>query len=75
MKEIVNKFLLTGEKFMPKYIKEYQDLLKAFVGHLINIVKGFKNSVEQVIQTISIRKNKVTLFLLMVQNVLIVKIR
>ena len=36
---------------------ELQDLLKVFVERLLNIVKRFKNSKKQIIQTISIRTN------------------
>ena len=39
MNEIVNKFLLTGEKFMP----EMHDLLIVHVGHLLKIKNEFKN--------------------------------
>ena len=36
---------------------ELQDLLKVLVERLLNIVKRFKNSKKQIIQTISIRIN------------------
>ena len=36
---------------------ELQDLLKVLVERLLNIVKRFKNSKKQIIQTISIRTN------------------
>ena len=49
MKKIINKFLLTGDKFMPELPLKHQDLLIVLVDHLLNIVKEFKNLEKQVI--------------------------
>ena len=52
MNEIVNKFLLTGEKFMPEMHLKLLDLLIVFVGHLLRTKKEFKNLKKQEIQNI-----------------------
>ena len=52
MNEIVNKFLLTGEKFMPEMHLKLLDLLIVFVGHLLRTKKEFKNFKKQGIQNI-----------------------
>ena len=58
MNKIVYKFLLARDKFMPElHLKQPRDLLIVLVNHLLNIVKGFKNSKKQVIQIISIKTN------------------
>ena len=55
MNEIVNRFLLIGDKFMPEFMPEFitfkttRIYLIALVDHLQNIVKGFKNLKKQVI--------------------------
>ena len=43
MNKVINKFLLTGDKFMPELHLNSQDLLTVLAGHLFNIVKEFKN--------------------------------
>ena len=44
MNKIVSKFVLTGEKIMPKL-----DLLTVLLDCLLNIVKEFKNFLSQII--------------------------
>ena len=41
--EIVNKFLLTGDKFMPEIHLKQPKFTKVLVVHLQNIKKGLKN--------------------------------
>ena len=53
MNEIVNTFLLAGDKFMP----EMPDLLIALVDHLLKIKKEFKNLKKQEIPTIFTKMN------------------
>ena len=44
MNKIINKFLLTGDKFSSElHLKHSQDLLIVLVDHLINIEKEFKH--------------------------------
>ena len=43
MNKIINRFLLTGDKVMPELHLKSQHLLIVLVGHLLNIVKEFKN--------------------------------
>ena len=43
MNKIINKFLLTADKFMPELHTNSQDLLTVLLNHLLNIVKEFKN--------------------------------
>ena len=47
MNEIINKFLLTGDKFMPEFHLKQPDLFTVTVEHLLNIVKEFKNLEKQ----------------------------
>ena len=46
MNKIINKFLLAGDKFMPKLHLRQQGFT---VDHLLNIAKEFKNLKKQVI--------------------------
>ena len=41
MNKIINTFLLTGDKFMPEL--HLKQLGLVIVGHLLNIIKEFKN--------------------------------
>ena len=43
MNEIVNNFLLAGDKFMPEMHLKNQDLLVVVVDHLLKIKNEFKN--------------------------------
>ena len=42
MNKIINKFLLTGDKFMPELHLKQPDLLIVLVDHLPNTAKEFK---------------------------------
>ena len=57
MNEIVNKFLLTGEKFMPEMHLKHLDLLIVFADHLLRTKKEFKNFKKQEIQNIFTEMN------------------
>ena len=52
MNEIVNKFLLTGDKFLPEMHLNNLDLRTVLVEHLIKTKKDLKNSKKQEIQII-----------------------
>ena len=52
MNEIVNKFLLVGDKFMPEMQLDNPDLVIVLVDHLIKIKKEFKNLKKHEIQAI-----------------------
>ena len=43
MNKIINKFLLTGDKFMPKLHLKQPGFTYTLVEHLLNIAKDFKN--------------------------------
>ena len=47
MNEIVNKFLLAGDKFMSEMHLNNLDLLTALVDRLLKTKKEFKNSKER----------------------------
>ena len=46
---MINKILLTGDKFMPELYLKQQDLLIVLVDNLLNIVKELKNLEKQAI--------------------------
>ena len=50
MNEIVNKFLLAGDKFMLEMHSNSQNLLIVLVDHLIKTKKEFKSLKKQEIQ-------------------------
>ena len=52
MNEIVNKFLLEGDKFMPEMHLISPDLLKVLLEHLLKIKKECNNLKKQDIQDI-----------------------
>ena len=56
MNEIVNKFLLAGDKYVPEmHLKQLVNLVNlptVLVGHLLKTKKEFKNLKKQEIQTI-----------------------
>ena len=57
MNEIVNKYLLAANKFMPeKYLKQ-PGLLIVLVIHLLKTKKEFKNLRKQEMQVIFIRRS------------------
>ena len=57
MKEIVDKFLLAGDKYMPEMHLNNLDLLIALVDHLLKTRKEFKNLKKQDIQAIFAKTN------------------
>ena len=57
MNEIVNTFLLAGDKFMPEMHLKNQDLLLVLAGHLLKTKKEFKNLKKQEIQAIFTEMN------------------
>ena len=57
MNNIINKFLLTGDKFMPEMHLSNLNLLTALADHLLNINKEFKSLKKLEIQTISTKMN------------------
>ena len=56
MNEIVDKFLLAGDKFMPEMHLKQPGFI-VLVDHLLKIKKEFKNLKKQEIQTIFIKMN------------------
>ena len=52
MNEIVNKFLLAGNKFMPEMHLKQPGFLRVPVGYLLKTKKGFQNLKKQEIQVI-----------------------
>ena len=58
MNEIINKFLLTGDKFMPKmHLRDPIVATYSSRDHLLKINKEFKKLCRQEIQNISIKMN------------------
>ena len=49
MNKIINRYLLTGDKFMPELHLKQPDLLIVLVDHLLNIMKELKNLEKQAI--------------------------
>ena len=43
MSKIINKFLLAGDKFMPKFHLRQPGFAFVLLDHLLNIVKKLKN--------------------------------
>ena len=56
MNEVVDKFLLAGDKFMPEMHLKQPGFI-VLVDHLLKIKKEFKNLKKQEIQTIFIKMN------------------
>ena len=61
MNEIVNKFLLAGDKFMPEMYLNNRDLLTVLVDHLQKPKKELKNLKKQEKQTILTKMNLISL--------------
>ena len=61
MNEIVNKFLLAADKFMPEIHLKQPDLLILLVEHLLKTKKEFKNLKKQEIQAIFTKMNLIRL--------------
>ena len=57
MNEIVNEFLLAGDKFMPEMHLKQPGLLIVLVDHLLKPKKEFRNLKEQEIQAIFTKVN------------------
>ena len=75
MNEMVNKFLLAGDKFMPEmHLKQPGFTYSAF-GDLLKTKKEFKNLKEQEIQTIFTKMNLIKLVFNMIWHMEILKIQ
>ena len=74
MNEIVNTFLLAGDKFMPEMHLKNQDLLLVLAGHLLKTKKEFKNLMKQEIQAIFTKMNLIRLVFNMIWHMEILKI-
>ena len=61
MKEIVNKFLLAGDKFVPKKHLKQPGFTVVLVDHLLKINKEFKNLEKQETQAIFTEMNYIGL--------------
>ena len=72
--EIVNKFLLAGDKFMPKRQLKQPDLLIVLVDHLLKTKKEFKNLKKQEIRAIFTKMNLIRLAFNMIWLMEILKI-
>ena len=57
MNEIVSKFLLAGDKFMPKMLLRQSGLKYSACGHLQNTKKEYKNLNKHDIHDIFIKTN------------------
>ena len=73
MNEIVNKFLLAGDKFMPE-MHLSQNLPIVLVDHLLKIKKEFKNLKKQEIQAIFTKLNWIKHAFIMIWLMEILKI-
>ena len=60
MVDIVNKFLLAGDKFMPEIHLKNKDLLIVLLEHLLKTKKEFKNLKKKEIQNIFTKVNEIT---------------
>ena len=74
MNEIVHKFFLTGDKFMPEMHLRQPDLLVVLVDHLLKTKKEFKNIKKQKIQTMFTKMNLIKLVFNMIWHMEILKI-
>ena len=61
MNEIIKKFLLAGDKFMPEMHLNNQDLLIVLVDHLLKTEEELKNLKKQETQTIFTKMNLIRL--------------
>ena len=57
MNQIVKKFLLAGDEFMPEMHWDNLDLHRALLDHLQKTKKEYKNLKKEEIQDIFIKKN------------------
>ena len=74
MNNIINKFLLAGDKFMPEMHLKQLDLCVLHVVHLLNTEKELKNLNKQVIHDIFIEMNLIKLVFNMMLHMQIIKI-
>ena len=73
MNEIVNKFFLAGDKFMPEMHLKQRDLVIVLVDHKLKTKKEFRNLKKQEIQTIFIKINLIRLAFNMIWRMEILK--
>ena len=66
MKEIVNDFLLAGDKFMPEIHLMSLDLLIVLAGYLLKTKKKLKSLYKLEIQTLFIKMNLIKLVINMI---------
>ena len=75
MNNVINNFLLAGDKFTPEmHLRQPQLTYIVLVEHLLNINKEIKSLKKLVIQTIYTKMNWIKLVLLMMMRILIVNI-
>ena len=74
MNEIVNEFLLAGDKFMPEMHLKQPGLLIVLVDHLLKTKKEFKNLKKQEIQAIFTKVNLIRLAFNIIWHMEILKI-
>ena len=74
MNEIINKFLLAGDKFMSEMHLKQTGFTIVLVGHLLKIKKEFKNLKKQEIQAIFTKMNLIKLVFNMICLMEILKI-
>ena len=74
MNEIVNKFLLAGDKFMPEMHLKQPGFTLVLVDHSLKIKKKFKNLKKQEIQIIFTKMNLIKLVFNMIWHMEILKI-
>ena len=74
MNEIVNKFLLAGDTFMPEMHLKQPGFTYSASGPLLKIKKKFKNLKKQEIQAIFTKMNLIRLVFNMIWHMEILKI-
>ena len=74
MNNVINKFLLAGDKFMPEMHLRQPHLFIALVDLLLDINKEYKNLNVQVIRVIFIEMNSIKLVFNTILLMLIIKI-
>ena len=74
MNEIVNKFLLAGDKFMPEIHLKQPGFTIVLVDHLLKTKKKFKNLKKQEIQAVFTKMNLIRLVFNLIWHMEILKI-
>ena len=74
MNEIVNKFLLAGDKFMPEIHLKQPGFTIVLVDHLLKTKKEFKNLKKQEIQAVFKKMNLIRLVFNLIWHMEILKI-